>query len=319
MASRDSTDSPTSETNSHSSSDSGNSSAHSSQRPQPDSEAEFVQATVAFEDPLPEHESVLEPWLYYYGRDIAPALSQAISGQARVGTIAMLDDTPIGVISCLSYQKHAEILPSTPFVKAGTGWIVFGTPFINFPSNLLPWLLQALFDEMHWAQEEDAMKQSSERVWRFERFVHVGIGHEPVNSTRQKRPRRTASHGRVTKRRHALLTKGIPLNGRSVDEDEKLRQAPQMYRKEQDVARTLTFPSLLDDVFFSYATATWDLKRCTRLNECNVDGSRIAMLVESKSIPMIRSTIRRRLGDDKIPHAETGQILLNDVHDGNES
>ncbi|KAK4534589.1 hypothetical protein CDCA_CDCA02G0614 [Cyanidium caldarium] len=262
---------------SSSTSDTGSLSDSSSQ-----SRGSTVHTSVAFRDPAADIQPQVSALLDAYGPH-AEALAAAVCRQTRVGTVVLLDEAPLGVLSCLSYAAHAQVLPATPFEPTGTGWIVFGTPLLNFPAALFPWLLQALFDELQWAVEDDTRDAPANSPFAFTRYVHVGRAHVGRPDSERRRG--------VRQRKQA---------------------------KRQQTPRTTpgyTFASILDDAFYQHAIATHVL-RLERTAVAPRGQVWLAMFVEARSIPDIRRAVRLSVGDENIPAAETGQLLTEHANGG---
>lgn len=143
----------------------------------------------------------------------ASRLADAIIGQSSVGTVVKSgeDEDPIGVVSPLNLQRYRDLEAlqqigqhllehcsdakrkqqlSTALQDPGTGLLV-NERLVNAPPQVAPPLMQALFDEISWAVEDEPTKERQDS-FRFTQYLMIASAYRDPQAATEEAAQRPA-------------------------------------------------------------------------------------------------------------------------------
>lgn len=170
-----------------------------------------VEVTLEFYDPRADDttsvDMFLAQWSQLFQKGVSDAfdtakLADAICAQTRVGTMVRVgeEEAPVGFTSCLNVRRYAELLSpiretvertagkASPICKLlsscfeGRGkferekmGLILCKRVVNFPPQVVPKLLEALFSEISWAIEDEPTLELREE-YRFGWYIYITEG-----------------------------------------------------------------------------------------------------------------------------------------------
>lgn len=255
-----------------------------------------VDVTLEFFDPRPEDSTSVCAFLSPLSRILQRndktssldvlELADTICAQTRVGTMVRVgeDEAPVGFISCLNVRRHAKLLSrvrtvieqgsekdssitrllSTCFEGRGRFerekmGLVLCYRVVNFPPQVVPKLLEALFSEISWAVEDEPTSELREE-YRFGWYLYITEG-------------LFQSSGDASKL--------LETTSRSLDQD----------------AEDIKFVKVEDEVWWSLAThrVCWTIVG-DKIGEGGLLRRGIAMIVSAANVSKIQSKVADMVG-----------------------